>query len=74
MNAEITMTEAQARRLGYTLSSGSYYGTSDDVAGRWYWLNARDNRGLIDKRGRGHATKRAALEALAMDILETEGQ
>ena len=44
------------------LVEGSYIGTSDDVAGTWYAVDREDD--IIDKRGRGWATRREAWAAL----------
>lgn len=46
----------------YSVVEGSYRGTSDDVAGRWYIVDAEGD--AIDKRGRGYATRVDALAAL----------
>lgn len=59
------MTEQQAADLGYRLSQGSYFGTRDDVAGRWYWIG----RSVVDKRGGGFATKQEALDYLEDNLL-----
>ena len=46
----------------YELIRGSYTGTSDDVAGRWYLVDRESD--IIDKRGPGFATRREALDTL----------
>lgn len=46
----------------YEIIEGSYTGTSDDVAGRWYIVDREGD--IIDKRGRGRATRSEAADAL----------
>ena len=46
----------------YEVVGGSYTGTGDDVAGRWYIVDTRGD--AIDKRGRGWASREEALGAL----------
>lgn len=46
----------------YDVIEGSYTGTSDDVAGRWYIVDTEGD--AVDKRGRGYATREDALDAL----------
>ena len=57
------MTEAQAKQLGYYIESGSYVGTTDDRADRWYIGSYASP--AVDRRGQGYRTKREALEAIA---------
>jgi hypothetical protein len=57
------LTEQQARAAGYELVRGSYYGTTDDRADRWYI--DLDFVTTVDRRGSGYRTKREALDALA---------
>lgn len=49
-------------RPRFEVVEGSYTGTSDDVAGRWYTVDTEAD--IIDKRGRGYATREDALEAI----------
>jgi hypothetical protein len=53
--------------MRYTTVEGSYVGTSDDVAGRWYIIDREAD--AIDKRGDGWATRAEAVEALSEDLL-----
>ena len=46
----------------YDVIEGSYSGTSDDVAGRWYIVDTTSD--ALDKRGRGYATRADAQIAL----------
>jgi hypothetical protein len=46
----------------YYINEGSFHGTSDDRIGRWYVQSDRDS--LSDKRGPGHPTQAAALDAV----------
>ena len=55
------MTEKQLKAKGYELIEGSYEGTTDDRAGRWYII--KSNAGIVDKRGPGYPSKAAALRA-----------
>lgn len=59
INAGTTLTEAQAKRLGYTLTRGDYPGGTDDRAEGWYWQYAGSE--TVDRRGKGSDTKREAL-------------
>jgi hypothetical protein len=54
----------------FTVVEGSYWGTSDDVAGRWYIVD-RDGD-IIDKRGRGQSYRdaRAGAKELNAHIKE----
>lgn len=65
-----TTIDQQARELGYQLTQGAYSGTSDDVIGTWY--AERLDSDTVDRRGRGYATKREALDMLrqALDAAE----
>lgn len=58
-----TITLAKARRLGWTIERGAYYGTTDDRADRWY-VYRLDTYGAVDRRGPGFATRHEALKAL----------
>lgn len=53
------LTEAQARKLGWEVVRGSYYGTCDDRADRWY--TQRIGARVVDRRGPGQPTKKAVL-------------
>lgn len=64
------MTTAKARALGYAVDLGAYSGTTDDRADRWY-LRLEDG-GPIDRRGRGWATRQAALDAIAERVAMAE--
>jgi hypothetical protein len=55
------MTEARARKAGYQITRGSYRGTSDDRADRWY---IETITGPVDRRGSGYRTRAEALQAL----------
>jgi hypothetical protein len=57
------MSEAEARKAGYEIVRGSYVGTNDDRADRWYIQRIESN--TIDRRGDGFATKRDALDTLS---------
>jgi hypothetical protein len=61
------LTEKQANKCGYSIIEGSYYGTSDDVAGRWYVVK---DMSVINKLGKGHTTKKDALQSLAEYLRE----
>ena len=64
--------DAAAERLspwGTTLQRGSYTGTSDDRAGRWYWQRYTDT--AVDRRGPGYATMREAIEEASGVLLDT---
>lgn len=63
------MTLKRARALGYDVSRGAYYGTTDDRGDRWY-LDRIDNAGPIDHRGAGYPSRSAALDALAERLEE----
>jgi hypothetical protein len=65
MNTRIT--EAQARKAGFTLHRGDYRNTSDDRADRWYFAHRDDT--MVDRRGKGFATKADALNAIYDRIL-----
>lgn len=56
------LTEAKARKLGWEVVRGSYYGTCDDRADRWY--TQRIDARVVDRRGPGAPTKKAALASL----------
>lgn len=58
--------EQIAQDHGYGIDEGSYYGTNDDVAGTYYIDNRSSS--MIDRRGRGYPTKRAAYEAMLEHI------
>lgn len=64
-----TMTTAEARKRGYEITRGSYRTTTDDRMDRWY-IDPVD--GLCDRRGKGFATRKEALETLT-DRLATRG-
>lgn len=49
---------------GYSVGRGSYIGTSDNKVGRWY---VERDTGLVNRPGRGYATKKAALAAYIQD-------
>lgn len=53
------MTTAEARQHGYTVVRGSYQTTSDDRSDRWYIEHDSDR--VIDRRGGGYPTRKAAL-------------
>lgn len=53
---------------GYSFERGSFYGTCDDRADRWYIDHADDS--LRDRRGPGHRTRADALECIARSIGE----
>jgi len=57
-----TLTVAQARKLGYRITKGSYVGTSDDRIDRWYVDSADSD--TADKRGPGARTQLEALREL----------
>lgn len=59
----MSMTMTRARELGWTVERGAYIGTCDDRADRWYAykLGTYD---AIDRRGRGHRTRRDALNSI----------
>ena len=50
----------------YDIVAGNYLSASDDIAGTWYVVD-RDGD-LIDKRGRGYATRAEAWEALREQV------
>ncbi|MBX3576207.1 MAG: hypothetical protein KF723_03285 [Rhizobiaceae bacterium] len=52
-----------ATKAGYEVVEGAYIGTSEDCAGRWYVQHESDE--VVDRRGQGFATKKAAWEAAA---------
>lgn len=54
--------DQQAAAMGYTIRRGSYSGTSDNRIDRWYV--ERLDASMVDRRGNGFASKRAALESL----------
>ncbi len=58
------MNTAQARKLGYEIERGSYYGTTDDRADRWY-IQHKDEP---IRRFKGYITRGAALSALAEHV------
>ena len=65
-NGENTMkrskyTIADARKDGYEIERGAYYGTSDDRADRWYIV---PTTGLAEKSGSGFRTRSEALDYL----------
>jgi len=47
----------------WSVVEGSYTGTGDDVAGTWYVVDSEGD--VLDKRGRGWATRAEALAGLA---------
>jgi hypothetical protein len=57
------MTEAQAKKLGYSITRGSYQGTTDDRLDRWYIEREGDP---VCRIGGGFLTKKAALEHLSV--------
>lgn len=61
-----TLTLKEAKEKGYRIIRGSYTGTTDDRADRWYIDNLNSN--IIDKRGPGFRTRQDALEALSERI------
>lgn len=67
-----TLTEKQAKKIGYEITRGAYTGTTDDRADRWYI--AKIDSVIVDRRGAGYCTKRAALEALTVDLLPYPGE
>jgi hypothetical protein len=60
------MTIEEAKESGYRVIRGSFTGTSDDRADRWYLDNLNSN--LIDKRGAGFKTLQGALDTLAQRL------
>jgi len=62
----MTMTIAQARAAGYEINRGSYQGTTDDRLDRWY-IEATNSK-VVDRRGPGFATRKAALDHLSQVI------
>ena len=61
------LTARQARKAGYEITEGSYVDGSDNCAGRYYY--ERIDATAVCRFGRGHATKRAALDALELHLL-----
>lgn len=59
------MNEKQAKKHGYTLFEGNYSSSSDDCMGRWYWSVEGC---ILDKRGRGYASKKDALRELSKEL------
>lgn len=53
------LMEAQARKLGWEVVCGSYYGTCDDRADRWH--TQRIGTRVVDRPGPGQSTKKAVL-------------
>lgn len=66
---EMDQEAEQAAPAVVDIVRGSYAGTSDDRADRWYWQRRADR--AVDRRGRGYATIREAVEA-APDVLREE--
>jgi hypothetical protein len=62
----MTLTEVQARKLGYQLTRGAYSGTLDDRIDRWYWDLIESE--TFNRTGPGFATKEAALEHLTETV------
>ena len=60
---KMNMTVKQAKKLGWSVGRGAYAGTTDDNINRWYL--ARDSSDVVDRRGRGYPTRKAALAGLA---------
>jgi len=60
------MTIEEAKKSGYRVIRGSFTGTSDDRADRWYLDDLNSN--LIDKRGAGFKTLQDALDTLAQRL------
>jgi len=56
-------TTAQARALGYTIVRGSYTGTPDDRADRWYIDHDDDT--AVDHTGPGYASRVDVLQRIA---------
>jgi len=57
------MTTKQARKLGYLINRGAYFGTTDDRADRWYI--ERIDADCVDRCGPGYRTRREALDCIA---------
>lgn len=51
----------RAKAAGWTIRRGSYHGTTDDRADRWY--ADRDDGDTLDRRGPGHPTREAAAQS-----------
>jgi hypothetical protein len=56
------MTTAEARKAGYEITRGAYYGTTDDRADRWYIESIKSRE--IRRWGAGYPTRKEALAAL----------
>jgi len=57
-----TLTVPEARKLGWEIVRGAYWGTCDDRADRWYYqrIDARE----VWRLGSGYRTRKEALQAL----------
>jgi len=64
------LTETQANAHGFRLVRGAYAGTTDNRIDRWYLDDAASS--VVDRRGAGFRTKRAALEHLTEVMLGRE--
>lgn len=63
----IAAARRAAQAAGYYIREGSYRGTSDDRAGRWYIGHEDDD--FFRPWGYGHATQGAAWLAAADDLM-----
>ena len=58
-----TLTNRQAKKLGYSIDHGDYVNTCDDRADRYYISHSSDR--CVDRRGNGFATIKDALNHLS---------
>ena len=61
--AQIARAKRFAIAAGYSIREGCYFGTTDDVLGRWYTCHRDDTR--YQPLGSGHASQAEAWLAIA---------